>query len=118
MSVGRCIPELLAAGQANEGPGRSRAPRSCSTATRPSSEIHVAGGGRGGRDRRTLEAIDFEAAESARRKLLQAKAQDFADDWLTRGGEHWGGGNRGGGRRAHALAKVRSGRSIPKPRGR
>jgi hypothetical protein len=47
--------------------------------------------------KRTLDALDFEALEKRRRTLLQVKAQDFAEDWLTRGGEHWGGGDRGGG---------------------
>jgi hypothetical protein len=46
---------------------------------------------------RTLDAVDFEAIEKRRRSLLQVKAADFAEDWLTRGGEHWGGGQRGGG---------------------
>jgi hypothetical protein len=47
--------------------------------------------------KRTVDALDFEAAERKRRTLLQVKAQDFAEQWLTRGGEHWGGGSRGGG---------------------
>jgi hypothetical protein len=96
MSVGRCIPELLEQGKLTKDQAdraqelfeghsadltRSMSP--------PAAEALAS--------QRTLEAIDFEAVEAARRKLLQAKAQDFAEDWLTRGGEHWAGGARGGG---------------------
>lgn len=46
--------------------------------------------------RRTLDALEYDALRRRQNALAQARAQDFAEDWLTRGGEHWGGGGKGG----------------------
>jgi hypothetical protein len=111
-------PRAARPGQADAGPGRSRAravrrPRGRARRSMSPAAAEAAA------TKRTLDALDFEALEKRRRSLLQVKAQDFAEDWLTRGGEHWGGGDRGGGgRRGHSRAKGRSGRSIPRRRRR
>jgi hypothetical protein len=96
MSVRKCIPELLAEGKLTKDQadrarelfdghaaelGRSMSPAAAEAVA----------------SKRTLDAVEFEAIERRRRGLLNAKAQDFADDWLTRGGEHFGGGDRKGG---------------------
>jgi hypothetical protein len=99
VSVGRCIPELLAQGKlTNDQADRARElfdghSAELSKSMSPFAAEAVA-------SKRTLDALDFEALERRRRTLLQVKAADFADAWLTRGGEHWGGGNRKGGRGA------------------
>jgi hypothetical protein len=95
MTVGRCIPGLLDQGKLNKDQadrarelfdghaaelGRSMSPAAAEALA----------------SERVLSALDFEALEKRRRGLLQVKAADFAEDWLTRGGEHWGGGDRGG----------------------
>ena len=95
MSVGRCIPELVAEGKlTKEQADRARELYDGHRADLERSMSPAAA--EAAATRRTLDALDFEAEEAARRKLLQVKAQDFAADWLTRGGEHWGGGGRGG----------------------
>lgn len=117
MSVGRCIPELLAKGklskdQANRARelfdghsaelGQAMSPAAAETAA----------------STRTLDALDFEALERRRRGLLQVRAADFAEDWLTRGGEHWAGGDRkgppGGGRDGHLPGEGPAGPINPK----
>lgn len=96
MSVGRCIPELLAKGKlTKEQADRARELYDGHSAELARSMSPAAA--EAAASKRALDAIDFEALEKRRRGLLQAKAQDFAEDWLTRGGEHWGGGSRGGG---------------------
>lgn len=95
MTLARCIPKLLAAGKLDKDQakraaelydghaaelGRSMAPAAAEALA----------------TKRALDGFDFEALEKRRKGLLQAKAADFAEDWLTRGGEHWGGGGRKG----------------------
>jgi hypothetical protein len=95
MSVGRCIPELLAQGRltpAQAEKARELFEGHAAELSRSMSPFAAEAAA----SRRTLDALDFEQLERRRRTMLQVKAQDFAEDWLTRGGEHWGGGNRGG----------------------
>lgn len=46
---------------------------------------------------RALDGLDFEARRKKLNGFRQINAQRFAENWLTRGGEHWGGGGKGGG---------------------
>lgn len=95
MSLGACIPDLVAQGRLT--PKQAKKARDLfdghaaelGRSMSPAAAEAVA-------TKRTLEALEFEAIERSRRTLLQVKAQDFTEDWLTRGGEHWGGGDRGG----------------------
>lgn len=96
MTVARCIPDLLEQGKLTaDQADRARElfdghRAELERAMSPAAAEAVA-------SQRTLDAVDFEAIEKRRRSLLQVKASDFAEEWLTRGGEHWGGGNRNGG---------------------
>jgi hypothetical protein len=96
MTIARCIPGLLEAGELSEDQAKRAQELYDGHAAELARDMSPAAA-EAAATRRTLDALDFEAIEKRRRTLLQVKAQDFADEWLTRGGEHWGGGDRGGG---------------------
>jgi hypothetical protein len=84
MSLAGCIPELVAQGKLSEDQAR-RAQElfdghsaELRKSMSPAAADAVA-------SKRTLEALDFEAIHKRQNALLQVKATDFAEDWLTRG---------------------------------
>jgi hypothetical protein len=96
VSLGRCIPELLAAGKVS--PERAVHARRRFDDQRSELEKSMApDAAEAAASERTLNILDYEALHKRQAWLRQVKALDFAEDWLTRGGERWGGGSRGGG---------------------
>jgi hypothetical protein len=95
MTIARCIPDLLRDGRLTP----DQAKRAQELFDGHSAELaeHVAGGGRGGGDAADARRDGFRGAARSAGAAAAGQGQDFADAWLTRGGEHWGGGDRKGG---------------------
>lgn len=95
MSLGRCIPGLVAAGKLH--PDDAQRARGKFDEHRAELEKSMApAAAEAEATRRALTEIEVEDAEAFRREGLQVKAQQFAERWLTQGGEAWGGGGKGG----------------------
>lgn len=95
MSLGACIPGLEADGKLT--PAQAARARTLfddhaaelAKSMAPDAAAAMA-------SKRAIDALDHEAILKRRRTLRQIAATDFAEDWLTRGGERWGRGGKGG----------------------
>lgn len=96
MSLGHCIPDLVATGKLTPAQGAVAADLYQETVA-DLKKVMGLDAAEALASTRTVEAIEYQAARSKRNALKQVAAQRGIDQWLTGGGERWGRGARGGG---------------------
>jgi hypothetical protein len=95
VSLGHCISGLVADGKLTDEQAR----RASETYQEHLADLRKTMGDDAAEavaSRKTVDALDFEAARRRQNTLRQVAAQSKMEDWLRRGGENWGRGDRGG----------------------
>jgi hypothetical protein len=95
VSLGHCISGLVADGKLTDEQAR----RASETYQEHLTDLRKTMGDDAAEaiaSRKTVDALDFEAARRRQNTLRQVAAQSKMEDWLRRGGENWGRGDRGG----------------------